>query len=42
MSYLDNHKDEIFKKYDNGTILKDINSFKTGKGNLNKMLNHFF
>lgn len=42
MSYLDMHRNEIFKKYDDETLLKDIDSFKNGKGKLQKVLNHFF
>jgi hypothetical protein len=42
MSYLDEHYDEIFKKYTTEELLKDIDSYKNGKGHLNKVLNHFF
>lgn len=42
MNYLEKHRCEIFKKYDNEELIKDINSFKSGSGNLNKTLNHFF
>ena len=42
MNYLEKHKDEIFKKYNKEELIKDINSFKNGSGNLNKVLNHFF
>lgn len=42
MNYLDMHRDEIFKKYDDETLLKDIDSFCNGKGKLTKVLNHFF
>lgn len=30
MSYLDEHKNDIFKKYSTEELIKDINSFKTG------------
>ena len=39
MNYLEKHRCEIFKKYDNEELIKDINSFKSGSGNLNKTLN---
>lgn len=42
MSYLTEHKNEIFKKYSTEELLKDIDSFQNGKGKLNKVLNHFF
>ena len=42
MSYLEKHREEIFKKYSNEELVKDINSYKNGSGNLNKTLNHFF
>lgn len=42
MSYLSEHRNEIFKKYDTQTLLNDIKSFQTGKGRLSKVLNHFF
>lgn len=42
MSYLDEHRDEIFKKYDNDTLLKDIYNFRNGRGKLTKVLNQFF
>lgn len=42
MSYLTEHRNEIFKKYSTEELLKDIDSFQNGKGKLNKVLNHFF
>lgn len=42
MSYLEQHRDEIFKKYSTEELLKDVNNYKYGKGRLNKVLNHFF
>lgn len=41
-NYYEKHKNEIFKKYSNEELLKDINNFKNGKGKLYKVLNHFF
>lgn len=42
MNYLEKHRSEIFKKYNDGELIKDVSNFKYGKGNLNKVLNHFF
>lgn len=42
MNYLDEHYNEIFKKYTTEELLKDIDSYRNGTGNLNKVLNHFF
>ncbi len=42
MSYLDSHRNEIFKKYSNDELVKDFLSYRDGKGRLNKVLNHFF
>ena len=42
MTYLEQHFDEIFKKYSTEELLKDIHSYQLGKGNVNKTLNHFF
>lgn len=42
MTYLEKHYNEIFKKYSNEELLKDIESYKNGSGKLNKVLNHFF
>lgn len=42
MSYLTEHRDEIFKKYNTETLIKDIDSYKNGTGRLSKVLNHFF
>lgn len=40
--FLEENRSKIFKKYTTEELLKDINNFKTGKGKLNKVLNHFF
>ena len=42
MSYLNEHYNEIFKKYSTEELIKDILSYQTGNGNLYKVLNHFF
>jgi len=42
MSYLEDHYDEIFKKYSDEDLIKDIQSYKDGTGSLGKTLNHFF
>lgn len=42
MTYLEEHRNEIFKKYSDEELLKDIENYKHGKGKLNKVLNHFF
>lgn len=42
MSYLEEHRSEIFKKYTNEELIKDCNSFVNGGGRLTKFLNHFF
>ena len=42
MSYLDLHRDEIFKKYTKEELIKDVENYKYGKGRLTKVLNHFF
>ena len=36
------YKKDIFKKYDDKELFKDIENFKYGKGKLYKVLNHFF
>jgi DNA modification methylase len=36
------NKTDFFKKYNNEELLKDLESFRNGKGRLNKVLNHFF
>lgn len=41
-NYYEKYKNEIFKKYSNEELIKDINNFKNGKGKLYKVLNHFF
>lgn len=42
MSYLEQHYNEIFKKYSDEELIKDIFSYVNGGGNLNKTLSHFF
>lgn len=42
MSYLDEHRDEIFKKYPKEVLIKDIESYKSGSGRLSKVLNQYF
>lgn len=42
MSYLSDHKQEIFKKYTKEELLTDINNYKTKSGRLSKLLNHYF
>lgn len=42
MNYLEEHRNEIFKKYSKEELLKDIDNYKYGKGKLCKVLNHFF
>lgn len=42
MNYLEQHYNEIFKKYTNDELLKDIDNYKYGKGRLSKLLNHFY
>ena len=42
MSYLEEHYDEIFKKFSDEELLKDINSYRYGKGKLNKVLRQWF
>lgn len=42
MSYLEDHYNEIFKKYEPSELLKDIYNYQNGKGRLSKVLNHFF
>lgn len=36
MSYLDEHYNEIFKKYSKEELIKDINSYRSGGGQTNK------
>lgn len=40
--FLDKHNDKIFVKYDKDKLLRDVESYKSGKGNLYKILRHFF
>ena len=42
MSYLEEHRDEIFKKYTKDELVKDFVNFRDGKGRLNKLLNQYF
>ena len=42
MNYLDEHRNEIFKKYSDEELIKDCNNFVSGVGRLTKFLNHFF
>ena len=42
MSYLDEHRDEIFKKYSTEQLLKDISSYRDRGGRLSKVLNQWF
>jgi hypothetical protein len=42
LSYLDRHRDEIFKKYSEDELIADVENFRHGSGNLTKVLNHFF
>ena len=42
MNYLEKNRNLIFKKYSEEELFKDINSYVSGNGNLNKTLNHFF
>lgn len=41
-TYLDKHREEIFKKYSTKELIKDIDNYRNGKGKLSKVLNHFF
>ena len=42
MSYLEDHKEEIFKKYTKEELIGDIDNYINGNGKLNKVLNQFF
>lgn len=42
MNYLEENRDLIFKKYSKEKLLKDVESYKSGSGKLQKVLNHFF
>ena len=42
MSYLEQHRDEIFKKYNNEQLLKDVDSYRNRGGRLTKVLNQWF
>ena len=42
MNYLQEHYNEIFKKYSNEEIIKDIEKYKYEDGSLQKTLNQFF
>lgn len=41
-NYLELHRTEIFKKYNDEALLRDIHNYKYGRGRLSKVLNHFF
>lgn len=41
-TYLEKNRNEIFKKYTEYELEKDIESFRSGKGKLGKLLNHYF
>jgi len=36
MSYLEQHRDEIFKKYNNESLFKDVDSYRNRGGAFNK------
>ena len=40
--FLEKYHDEIFIQYSDDILLRDIESYKNGKGNLYKVLGHFF
>lgn len=42
MTYLEQHRDEIFKKYTTEELKKDVFNYKNGKGKLTKFINQFF
>ena len=42
MSYLDEHRDEIFRKYPDEDLLRDVSNFKNGGSRLTKVINQFF
>ena len=42
MSYLTEHYEEIFKKYDDDVLLKDIDAYRNRGGRLSKVLNQWF
>lgn len=42
MTYLEEHRNEIFKKYTDEQLLKDIDSYRNGGGRLSKVLNQWF
>ena len=42
MSYLDEHRDEIYKKYSKEDLIRDVNNYKNGSGRLSKVLNQYF
>lgn len=42
MSYLEEHRNEIFKKYNDDELLRDVENYKTKSGRLLKLINHFF
>ena len=42
MTYLEQHRDEIFKKYSEEELSKDVDNYVSGKGRMTKFINHFF
>lgn len=42
MTYLEQHRDEIFKKYSEEELSKDVDNYVSGKGRLTKFINQFF
>lgn len=42
MNFLEEHRLEIFKKYSDEELIKDVDSYKNSTGRLSKVLNHFF
>ena len=41
-TFLEEHRKEIFKKYDTEVLIRDVTRFKNGQGMLSKTLCHFF
>lgn len=42
MTYLEEHRSEIFKKYTTEELIRDCLNYVNGNGRLSKVLNHFF
>lgn len=42
MNYLEEHRNEIFKKYTTEELIRDCLNYVNGNGRLSKVLNHFF